>query len=237
MNTRNTLHQNTQQRAAVISGIALLLMTLAAILAQGYIHSSLIVEGDTATTFKNIQASQSLFSLEILGWLIIIITDLVVSWGFYMFLKPFHPGYSLLAGWLRLLYTAILSMAVSYLVIANGTVHNLEMDLTADTMAQQTLGSITAFESIWSFGLIIFGLHLVAVGFVAMSTKKIPKLISLLVVVAGFSYSLIHVMYGFIPQFDRFTGQLEFMLMAPMVIGELGFGVWLLVKGRNLTMD
>ncbi|GGD14656.1 DUF4386 domain-containing protein [Pontibacillus salipaludis] len=237
MNITNTLHLNMQQKAAIISGISLILMTLTAIFAQGYVHSSLVINGDAATTLKNIQASQLLFRLEILGWLIIIITDLVVSWGFYLFLKPFHTGYALFAGWLRLLYTAILSMGVSHLVIANGIVHNLELDLTADRLAQQTLGSITAFEAIWSFGLIIFGLHLVAVGFVAMSTKKIPKLISLLVVVAGFSYSLIHVMYGFIPQFDRFTGQLEFMLMAPMVIGELGFGVWLLVKGRTLTMD
>ena len=190
-----------------------------------------------AITLKNIQASQSLFRLEILGWLIIVIMDLIVAWGFYMFLKPFHPGFALLAGWLRLLYTAVLAIAVSHLVITNGMVQNSVSRMSSDNVAQQVMGSITAFEAIWSLGLIIFGLHLIAVGLIAMDTRKIPKFISILVILAGFSYSLIHFMYGFIPQIERFTGILELILMAPMFIGELGFGIWLLWRGRKLTMD
>ncbi|MFZ0369047.1 MAG: DUF4386 domain-containing protein [Halobacillus sp.] len=115
MKTRRTKNQNIQQKAAFFSGVALLVMTLAAFFAQGYVHSTLVVDGDAAVTLKNIQASQSLFRLEILGWLIIVIMDLIVAWGFYMFLKPFHPGFALLAGWLRLLYTAVLAIAVSHL--------------------------------------------------------------------------------------------------------------------------
>ena len=237
MGLGRTTNQNMQQKAAVFSGVALLIMTVAAFFAQGYVHSSLVIDGDPATTLKNIQASQALFRLEVLGWLIIVITDLIVSWGFYLFLKPFHRGYALLAGWLRFLYTAILAIAVSHLVITNSIVQKSVLGTSSDNVAQQAMDSITAFEAIWSFGLIIFGLHLIAVGLVAMDTKKIPKVISILVVLAGFSYSLIHFMYGFIPQIENFTGLLELILMVPMVIGELGFGIWLLVKGRKLTMD
>lgn len=234
MNTANT---PIQQKAAVISGIALLLMTLAAISAQGFIHSSLVVNEDAATTFKNIQAAQSLFRIEILGWLLIILLDVIVSWGFYIVLKPFHHGYALLAGWLRLLYTAILAMAVSHLVITSSAVQNVESGLPPDNFAQQVMRSISSFEDIWSFGLIIFGVHLILVGLVAMSTEKIPKMISILVVLAGFSYSSIHTMYTFLPQIEGLTAQLEWILMAPMVVGELGFGLWLLVKGRKWTMN
>ncbi|MCA1057673.1 DUF4386 domain-containing protein [Rossellomorea aquimaris] len=223
-------NQTMQQKAATSSSVALLVMTCAAFFAQGYAHSSLVIDGDAATTLKNIHASQSLFRLEVLGWLIIVIMDLVVSWGFYVFLKPIHPSYALLAGWLRLLYTAILAIAISHLVIANGMIQG-----PVSGVAQQVMGSITAFEAIWSLGLIIFGLHLITVGFIAMNTRKIPKVLSILLVLAGFSYFIIHFMYGFIPQIERFTGILELILMAPMVIGELGFGVWLLVKGRKWT--
>jgi len=232
MKSRSTTNQNMQQKAAFLSGVALLVMTLAAFFAQGYVHSSLVVEGDAAATLKNILASPFLFRLEVLGWLTIIMTDLIVSWGFYVFLKPFQPGYALLASWLRLLYTAVLAIAVSHLVIANSIVQTSVADVVP-----QVMGSLTAFEAIWSFGLIIFGLHLIAVGLIAMDTSKIPKVISFLVVLAGISYSLIHFMYGFIPQMERFTGVLELILMFPMFIGELGFGLWLLVKGRKLTMD
>ena len=232
MKSRRTMNQNMQQKGAFFSGVALLVMTLAAFIAHGYVHSSLVVAGDAATTLKNILASPFLFRLEVLGWLIIIITDLIVSWGFYVFLKPFQPGYALLAGWLRLLYTAVLAIAVSHLVIANGIVQTSAADLAHHVMA-----SITAFEAIWSFGLMIFGLHLIAVGLIALGTRKIPKVISILLVLAGISYSFIHFMYGFIPQMERFTGILELILMIPMFIGELGFGIWLLLKGRNLTLD
>ncbi|WP_283153762.1 DUF4386 domain-containing protein [Guptibacillus hwajinpoensis] len=237
MGLGRTTNQNMQQKAAVLSGIALLVMTVAAVFAQGYVHSSLVVEGDAATTLKNIQASQGLFRLEVLGWLIIIILDLIVSWGFYLFLKPFHAGYALLAGGLRFLYTVILAIAVSHLVITNSVVQNAELGTSSDTVAQQVMDAITAFEAIWSFGLIIFGLHLIVVGMVAWNTTRIPKVISFLVVLAGFSYSLIHFMYQFIPQIENVTGLLELILMVPMVIGELGFGIWLLVKGRRVTMD
>ncbi|RSK29480.1 DUF4386 domain-containing protein [Bacillus sp. HMF5848] len=226
-----------QRKAAVISGIALLIMTIAAFFAQGYVHSSLVVKGDAVTTLENIQASQSLFRLQILGWLIIVITDLIVSWGFYVFLKPFHREYALLAGWLRLLYTAILAIAVSHLVVANSTLQESVIGEALGNMPQQVMWSITAFEAIWSVGLIIFGLHLITVGLVVMKTKHIPKVISILVFLAGFSYSLIHFMYGFIPQLEGFTQILEMTLMAPMFIGELGFGIWLLVKGKKLSMD
>ncbi len=236
MELKTTTNQNMQQKAAVFSATALLIMTFVAIFAQGYVHSSLVIEGDAVTTLKNIQASQVLFRLEVLGWLIIIIMDLIVSWGFYVFLKPFHPGYALLAGWLRFLYTALLANAVTNLVITNSVVQNSELS-TPSGVAQQAMNAITAFEAIWSFGLIIFGLHLIVVGLIAMKTIMIPKVISILVVLAGFSYSLIHFMYNFIPQIENVIGLLELILMAPMVIGELGFGVWLFVKGKKVTMN
>ncbi|MCA0171345.1 DUF4386 domain-containing protein [Bacillus sp. RAR_GA_16] len=236
MELGRTTNQNMQQKAAVVSGVALLVMTIAAFFAQGYVHSSLVVEGDATTTLKNIQASQRLFRLEVLGWLIIVIMDLVVSWGFYLFLKPFHAGYALLAGGLRFLYTVMLATAVSHLVVTNTIVQH-SVGGTSDRVAQQVMDAITTFEAIWSFGLIIFGLHLIAVGVVAWKTTRIPKVISYLVVLAGFSYSLIHFMYHFITQLENVTGLLELILMVPMVIGELGFGIWLLVKGRRVTMD
>ncbi|WP_165997611.1 DUF4386 domain-containing protein [Bacillus sp. Cs-700] len=237
MGLGRTTNQNMQQKAAVFSGIALLVMTVAAVFAQGYAHSTLVVNGDAVTTLKNIQESQVLFRLEVLGWFIIIIMDLIVSWGFYLFLKPFHPGYALLAGWLRFLYTAMLATAVSHLVVTNTIVQNSVGSTAVDRVAQQVMDAITAFEATWSFGLIIFGLHLIVVGFVAWKSTKIPKVISFLVVLAGFSYSIIHFMYHFMPQIENVIGLVELILMLPMIIGELGFGIWLLVKGRKLTRD
>ncbi|WP_175989508.1 DUF4386 family protein [Bacillus sp. Marseille-Q1617] len=51
--------QNMQQKAAIFAGVALLVMTCAAFFAQGYVHRSLVIDGDAATTLENIHSSQS----------------------------------------------------------------------------------------------------------------------------------------------------------------------------------
>lgn len=234
--TTHRKYLNIQHSSAIIAGTSLLIMTVAAFFSYGYVHNSLVVSGDSASTLKNIQASVSLFEFEILGWFVIIVADIFVSWAFYVFLKPIHPEYSLLAGWLRLVYTAILATAVSNLVIASNIVRENTSLLTEsmDILASQVMTSIMAFESIWSIGLIVFGAHLMMIGYVALKAKQIPKLISILLVVAGASYMLIHLMHGFFPQYESVTARMETILIIPMIIGELGFGIWLLFKGRKI---
>ncbi|MGR3762917.1 DUF4386 domain-containing protein [Rossellomorea sp. NS-SX7] len=231
---KTTINQNRRQKAAILSGAALLIMTISAFFSYGYVHGS-IASGDGITTLKNIQLSGSLFELGIIGWIVIILMDLLVSWGFYVYLKPIHQGYAIAAGWLRLLYTVMLATAVSHLVMANNTAGEASFNGSVDITASKVMASFASFESIWSAALIIFGLHLMAVGFAAWKSKHIPKIISSLVMAAGVSYILVHLMYRALPQFEGVTMLLETILMAPMLIGELGFGIWLLVKGRKVT--
>lgn len=190
------------------------------------------------TTLKNIQTSEALFKSEVFGWLVIIFMDLIVSWAFYIFLRPINRSYALLAGWLRLLYTTILAIAVSNLVVASNLAReNQDLFGDASSVASQVMISITSFELIWSFGLIVFGGHLIVVGMVAWRSRKIPTIISIMLVVAGFSYMLVHVMHLIMPQDEGITSMLEMVLGIPMFVGELSFGVWLLIKGKLTAKD
>ncbi len=133
------------------------------------------------------------------------------------------------------MYTAILAIAVSHLVVA-GRIAQAEtppFNESINGMASQTMLSITAFESIWSLGLILFGLHLLAIGFIALSSRHIPKYVSIMIAIAGFSYVIVHVMDSFFPQLEPIASSLETLLSIPMIVGELGFGIWLLIKGRK----
>ncbi len=230
-----TLQQDSNQlrKSAVIAGLSLLIMTIAAFFSYGYVHSSLIIGGDSIATLKEIQTSMGLFKAEILGWLIIIITDIVVSWAFYTFLKPIHRGYSLLAAWLRLMYTAILAIATANLIqVGELASHSGELfNQSTHTLASQVMASVMTFESVWSLGLIVFGLHLLVVGLVASKTRVIPKAISILLGIAGASYIVVHLLQGFIPIPENVMSTVEMILNVPMMVGELGFGIWLLIKG------
>ncbi len=68
---------NQLRTSSYIAGISLLIMTLAAIYSFGYVHTQIISENMTLT-INNIQTS-SLFLTGILGWGIIIVTDILVT--------------------------------------------------------------------------------------------------------------------------------------------------------------
>ncbi|BCB05218.1 DUF4386 domain-containing protein [Bacillus sp. KH172YL63] len=220
-----------QHKSAAVAGVSLLIMTVAAFFSYGFVHSSLVVAGDGEATLRNIQAGSVWFGMEIVGWVVIVITDLVVAWCLVLFLKPFDRVGAWIGGGLRLVYTVVLAIAVSHLAVAGRAAGN------PDGTAVEVMGSIAAFEDVWSLGLILFGFHLMVVGYVAVRTGYIPKPVSILLILAGFGYTLIHGIYTFMPSLESVTHLLELILMAPMFVGEIGFGIWLLVRGRKLTMD
>lgn len=92
-------------------------MAIAAYFSYGYVHGSLVVQGDPSATLNNLRSSNMLFRAEIFGWLLILICDIVVAWAFYLILKPIDKKLSLLGAWFRLIYSAILGIAILSLLL------------------------------------------------------------------------------------------------------------------------
>lgn len=145
-----------ERKAAVTVGITLIIMALAAFFSYSYIHGKLVVPGDASTTFNYITASYGLFKAEILGWIIILISDVVVSWALYIFLKPVHKNLSLLGACLRLIYSSLLGIAIlNLLMVMLLSGHSKPSFPMEQTQALMML-CLEAFERIWSVGLVIW---------------------------------------------------------------------------------
>lgn len=69
------------------------------------------------------------------------------------------------------------------------------------------------------------------VGYVAFKSDNIPKVISILLLLASIGYIVIHLGKTFFPQYGGVISILNLVFTVPMIIGELGFGIWLLFKG------
>ncbi|AFQ08348.1 TPA: DUF4386 domain-containing protein [Bacillus pacificus] len=222
----------TERKYALLAGSSLLVMAAIAFFSYGFVHGHLIVQENARTTFHNIQTSNSLFKAEIFGWIIIFITDIVAAWALYFFLKPIHTSLSLLASLLRLMYTSILGIAIFNLILV--------LLLSKSTIANSetyTMLFLSSFEYTWSVGLIIFGLHLFVLGYVTFLCKHIPKCISILLFLASIGYIVIHVMNTMFSQYDAMISILNVVFQLPMIAGELGFSIWLLIKGgKNATV-
>jgi hypothetical protein len=214
-------------------GIAIILMAVAAAYSYGMIHGSLIVEGDAAATISNLRTSPLLFRAEILGWVLIIVCDVIAAWALYTVLKPVNKRLSLLGAWLRLSYTAVLAVAVSSLVIVSLLTDSKGRELpgfTAGELQSEVMLFLGVFEAVWSIGLILFGGHLLIVGLLALQSGNIPKLISVLLLLAAAGYVVVHLCRTLAPGADESIQVVKWVFMLPMTAGELGLGLWLLFR-------
>jgi hypothetical protein len=234
----STIDERPAQRfAALTAGLSLVIMAVAAMLTYGIAHGTLVVQGDPGATWDNLISSQMLFRAEVLGWVMILICDVVAAWALYLFLKPIHEGLSLLGSWLRLTYAALLGIAVLnllYVMLLTSTA--VSSSGNSDQLQAQVTLYLEGFGSMWSVGLIMFGGHLLFVGWLACKSDIIPKVIGILLIIAGIGYMAVHLCSTFLPQFMGLASALELVFIVPMIAGELGFALWLLFKGGKVPV-
>tara|TARA_R110002096_G_scaffold126532_2_gene273565 strand:+ start:54507 stop:55106 length:600 start_codon:yes stop_codon:yes gene_type:complete len=168
-----------------------------------------------------IESKQSLYFAMLAGLIFIQVLDLIVSYTFYKFFLQQHRKMAAISGGLRFLYSLIFIFASLFLF----------KNLTDNTVYDEwILSNIQFFHNIWTFGLIIFGIHILLLGYLMKLYGGIHKILWLLALIAGISYSLVSTLK--LLEFEpEFTENLEMILALPMTVGELGLAIWMVVKG------
>ena len=161
-------------KAALIAGLGLLLMTLTVPFAEFYIFPKLISD-DAVTTAENISKEKLLFTTSIFLHFFTLLCDIVVAWALYLFLKPVRRYFSLLTAWFRLIYTTMYLIALANLVKIL-----ILLQTTNDSINTQLAESVQfyvdSFRLEWSFGLVIFGVYLVLLGYLVLKANYVPKI-------------------------------------------------------------
>lgn len=219
-----------RRKSALIGGIALLLMALVAAFSYGIAHGSLVVEEDALATWHNLQTSNLLFKGEILGWIIIVVLDVVAAWALYFFFQPIHRPLSLLAAWLRLIYATLLGSSILNLLLVLLLTNNTSLTTAIDNAQLEawTTLLLQGFDMMWSAGLIVFGAHLLLVGYLVLIGDSIPNLLGFLLLLAAIGYIIVHICSLLLPTGSGIVTVLEYILTVPMTIGELGLALWLI---------
>lgn len=228
-NTMNT--DISIRRAAVVAGVSSIVIFIAAMLAEFYARQSLIVTDNANITAHNIIHNPLSFRVGILGFIIILVCDTLVSWALYFLLSPVNKSFSLLAAIFRLVYTAI--FGVSLLNLVSG------FRLLTDTgyssaVNNQALALFRAFDDGWAIGLIFFSIHLLILAYLIINSDFIPKLIGILLLLASLAYLTDNLAKLLSADYKAYKTLLTMIVAVPSIIGEVGFAVWLLVKGRKL---
>ncbi|MBR9918596.1 DUF4386 domain-containing protein [bacterium] len=216
---------NKQRLYALITGISLLVMAVVAGISMSYLSPILTLSfeefGNKLTSIHS-----ALFS-SIIGWGIILLTDLIVSFSLFKYYQAKHPSKSKWMGAMRLIYSLILAFAISKLIGAYQT------SLLGNSVQAYYL--IHSFNYIWQSGLIIFGIHLILLAPLVKSGTKILKVLYFFILIAGLGYVFSNTLNLFIPNYEEYRMYVELPFIIPMVLGEVGLAIWMLIRGGRET--
>jgi hypothetical protein len=212
----------------MVAGLGLLMMAILAPFANFYVLQNLVVANDAKATADNIVASIGLFRLGIVCFLIVAVLDVIVAWALHVLLEPVSKNLSLLAAWFRLLYAAVFTLALSPLL---GILHLLSggrslQGLENTQVQAQVMLSVGAFRSGWDLGLVLFGFHLLLLGYVVFKSEFIPKWLGVLLGIASLGYLADSFGKFLVPNYNITIAAFTF-------IGEVVLIFWLLWQGSR----
>ena len=208
--------RNSIRKASTTAGVGLL--ALPVLSAFGYLVAvkGVLAPANAARTSMNLAGHEGLFGFGILSLYVVAALDVVVACALYRVFKPVSAGLSRLAAGLRIAYAVVFMIAISQLVEA----------LRVHT---QALRHINSFTNIWDAGLVLFGLNLFVLAYMAYRSGYVPKLLGLLLAIAGFGYVFDTVVRALVQGSSSDVSAITGM-------GEFVFALWLVIRGRRIAL-
>jgi hypothetical protein len=218
-------------KTARIAGFLYLIMVPFALFGIMWV-SSLIVPGDAAITANNIMASESLFRLSIASALIAQIGHILLVLVLYKLLKPVNKNHALLM---------VIFMLVSAPIFMLNELNRFAALLLlsgADYLTVFTAGQLQALVPLFlglhehgiNIAVIFWGLWLFPMGYLVFKSGYIPRILGVLLIIAGFGYLIDSFTFYLLPNFYATIRQFTQF----MSFGELLLPLWLLIKGVNV---
>jgi hypothetical protein len=220
------------RNASITAGVGLLVMAALSGFGNFVAVVGLVTQRDAAQTAKDITESEGLFRFGILSLLLVVALDVVVALALYGVFSPVSKSISMLAAALRVVYAGVFMVAIGQLL---GVLRVLSNDgylsvFSADQLHAQALLGVNAFTDLWHAGLVLFGLHLVIIGYLAYRSSYVPRLLGVLLAIAGFGYVIDT--FGVVLSQGTWTDVSSFTF-----IGEFLLALWLVIWGRRLTLS
>jgi len=189
---------------------------------------NLIVPGDAVATVNNIMASESLFRLSIGSALLIQIGHILLVLVLYKLLKPVNKNHALLMVIFYLVGVpiAMLNELNRFAVLLLSSGADYLTAFTAGQLPAQVMLFLDLHERGFFIAGIFWGLWLFPFGYLVFKSGYIPRVLGILLIIAGLGYLIDFVTFFLFPNFPpirQFTGW-----------AELVWPFWLLIKGVNV---
>jgi len=229
-----------EHRAAVspgvlsrIGGALYLIIIVFGLFGEMFVRGKLIVWGDPTATAEKILAAESLWRFSVGAELFYLLCAVALATIFYVLLRPVSRDLALLAVFFNLVSIATEATGRQHLLSALAILRDGER-LTA--FAPQQLHAL-AYLSLQSHGrsfsvsLLFFGCVCLVLGYLMFRSGYLPKLLGILMLIAGCGYLLDGFALILSPAFHA---RIFPASLVPAFVAESSVCLWLLVKGVNV---
>ncbi|MEQ8716678.1 MAG: DUF4386 domain-containing protein [Acidimicrobiales bacterium] len=215
------------------AGVLYVIIIACGLFAELGVRSQLIESGNPSATAQNIIDSPMLFRAGLAADLVMFIADVAIAVVLYQLLRPLSRTLALLAAAFRITQTAVIGLNLLNMLQAVRIIDDAAYLGTfgADQTDTLALLYLDAHKYGYILGLAFFGVSTLIVGYLALSSRQMPRPLGVLLGLAGAGYLIDTFSFFVIPGYD---GSVSPIVLAPALVAELWFALWLLTKGRRL---
>lgn len=241
MTTRTDTHRTHERyttagsrfATARTAGVLYVIIIACGLFAEVGVRSQLIESGDLSATAQNIIDSPMLFRAGLAADIVMFIADVAIAVVLYQLLRPLSQTLSLLAAAFRMTQTAVIGVNLLNMFQAVRIIDDADYLGTfgADQTGALALLYLDAHKYGYILGLAFFGVSTIIVAYLALSSRQMPRPLGVLLGLAGAGYLIDTFSFFVIPGYD---GSASPIVLAPALVAEFWFALWLLTKGRRL---
>jgi Domain of unknown function (DUF4386) len=195
---------------------------------EAMVRESVVVSGNAEATLQNLKASQMLWRLSIVGDLAMHILDVPLIVIMYYLLKPVDRLLALVATVANVVQTAVLAANKLTLVVPLLLLQKHGDILASTWEATLSFLAIRLHGYGFGIGLLFFGVACLVRGYLVFRSTYFPRTLGVLLAFAGLAYMVNSVALLLAP---AVAAKLFPAILAPALVGEGAFCLWLLVKG------
>lgn len=219
---------NEQQKdlisTARITGVWYLMLAITGMVGFLFLHARIYVADDPSKTLDNLIELESLARWRLVFESLIVLSQVLVAVWFYKLFKDIHH----VAAWSMAVWGTVNAMAIMISAMAMGgaleVAHNATLALNEKTLSIQIFSQFV--KHAWRVGSLFFGLWLLPMGYVVVTSKRMPVWLGRVLILGGAGYILSAFML-----FMGIHGTWVSMLTIPASVGEFWMIGYLLIFG------
>ena len=231
MDTTKGTPLGTIKKTARIAGLLYLAHFVAFFLADNGVHYTAVSPLDVTITANQLVASEWLFRIGFVSFILAALFFLLAAWALYVLLKPVNQDLALLFVLLNLggvvVQCASLFCEFGARLLLSGAEY-LQV-FQADQLQALAMLFLNVYQNGFMIAQLFLNLWLLPLGYLVLKSGFLPRILGILLIIDGFAMLIWFFQFFFFPDYQVIST----LCLAEGFIAEGLLCLWLLIKGAK----